>query len=692
MIPLVLLALGILLRVIVVGHGLPDINEEATPVRQAWEMWDWETGSIDLNPAFFNYPALSFYIHWLAQAAYRIVTEPLGLGNWGPSETPPLDLILLGRVLTLAFSIGIGIATYHLGRSLIPAYWAAWAGVSLLFMPTLFHYSVLSIVDLPLTFFTIIALSIRPSPKQLKTHLWAGLLVGLAASCKYTGLFLAVPYTLSHLASHRWCVLTAMKSSYPWIAGVTTIVTFFAINPFIILDYDTFYWHYAFERHHMAGGHFGRTHSAVSEYGGALWYNIGLILIPAAILGGAAAWKSTRNDIWIPLIGFTLLYPGFLLVWSTSFGHYLFPVFPVLALLAIQGIRLTSAAMRDRISYRALRTGLPILALLPLSIPLVSEFQNFRTPAPRTLARQWIADTIPAGSLIAKEAWGPQIGENQHEVLIPMHSTDPTQSSPVYSPGWYAPFDAFVVVEGVESRYRSQPEAFPDQLNMYDHLEAEWALWKRFGQEGKGIRVYRNTDPNRATYKSYPDSLYARLGKMSRTLAGRFLDRLGGAYRDGGRLLFSGDVYNRLIQNVPDEQDYTLAYADVLLSLKRRDLAIRLLESRRDSGDDHLVASLHFLKADYDSATAAWMRFADAHPGNVRVRVSLARILVTMGRESEALDWYVAATVADVDEVEPWLQACRLSAKLGRTDLTKRIASQALKKWPDNAEFGQWSP
>ena len=249
-----------------------------------------------------------------------------------------------------------------------------------------------------------------------------------------------------------------------------------------------------------------------------------------------------------------------------------------------------------------------------------------------------------------------------------------------------------VVVEGVESRYRSQPEAFPDQLNMYDHLEAEWALWKRFGQEGKGIRVYRNTDPNRATYKSYPDSLYARLGKMSRTLAGRFLDRLGGAYRDGGRLLFSGDVYNRLIQNVPDEQDYTLAYADVLLSLKRRDLAIRLLESRRDSGDDHLVASLHFLKADYDSATAAWMRFADAHPGNVRVRVSLARILVTMGRESEALDWYVAATVADVDEVEPWLQACRLSAKLGRTDLTKRIASQALKKWPDNAEFGQWSP
>ena len=156
---LLLVVLGVSIRLAVLDHGFPDINEEATPVRQAWEMWDWQTATIDLNPKFFNYPAFSFYINGVAQGVFRLATESTGLREWGPSETLPLDLVLIGRILSILFSLGISTLTYHLGKKLMPAVWAAWAAVATFWMPTLFHYSLLSVVDLPLGFFAILALN-----------------------------------------------------------------------------------------------------------------------------------------------------------------------------------------------------------------------------------------------------------------------------------------------------------------------------------------------------------------------------------------------------------------------------------------------------------------------------------------------------------------------------------------------------
>jgi 4-amino-4-deoxy-L-arabinose transferase-like glycosyltransferase len=690
---LLLAAAGLLLRLVAVDHGFPDVNEEATPVRQAWEMWDWERGGLDLNPRFFNYPALSFYINWIAQGTYRLATEPTGLRAWGPSEKLPLDLVLIGRILSILFAGIISVLTYRLGRRLMPAVWSAWAALLVFWMPTLFHYSLKSVVDLPLGVFSTLVL-VALLERRLKTlsrtrHITIGVLVGLAASCKYTGAFLAIPYVLTHLSSHDWNLRSASRSLYPWYAGAASILVFLALNPYIILDSETFYWNYAFERHHMTVGHFGRKNSPISEYAWTVWLNLGPLFLISAAIGSAYSVQSRLRKVWIPLSGFAISYTAFLLTWSTSFGHYLLPVFPILALVAIQGIRICVLACRRR-GFRHSGLILPLLAVVPLTLSSYAEYANYRQPAARTLAREWIEVNVPAGTLFASEPGGPNIRAPRYEVILPMHTTNPEQSSPAYNPKWYEPVDMILVVEGVESRYKSETERFPDQNHFYDQIDRTWNEIARFGKQGHGIRIYQNPDASHKEIVSYPDTLYARLGKMSRVLAGRFLDRLGTAYQDIDRLPFAGDVYNRLVTNLPDNQDYTLAYADVLLSLDRRDVAIRLLESRRSSGDDHLKASLHFLKAEYDSATASWGRFANLYPGNAKVRASLARIYLMMGKTADALLWYLETIKVGTDEIEPYLKACALLSNAGDLQQASDIARAGLKRWPANSQFRQY--
>lgn len=683
---LILIATG--LRVVAIDHGFPDVNEEATPVRQAWEMWNWDTGGIDFNPRFFNYPALTFYVNWAAQAAYRLITEPTGLRSWGRGDELPLDLVLIGRVLSFLFTAALCAATYRLSRKLMPRVWATWAAVIVFWMPTLFHYSLLSIVDIPLALLSVLVLNALTAgvADRQRAHVWVGVLIGLAASCKYPGAVLAVPYLAGQLARHDWDVRRTLGQPFPWLAGLTTVVVFFAVNPFILLDFDTFYWHYTFERHHMAVGHFGRLNSPVSEYGWTLWHNLGPIAL-VAIIPGARHVAGRLNRAWIPSVVFAVVYPSFLLLWSTSFGHYLFPVLPILVILAVQGLRVQLAAIRRGPVLRFARLGLPLLAIFPLVLSTTEAFLHLQAPTARALARAWFSSSVEAGTILATEPGGPEIDDGIHAILLPMHTTHPQQANPVYHPDWYAPVDLFVVVESVESRYRAQAERFPDQMALYDHLEASWELATRVGRDGHGIRIYRNLREGRDRFASYPDTLYTRLEEMSEVLAGRFLDRLGSAYRDAGRLGLAASVYGRLVGLLPQQQDYALTFADILLSLDRPDLAIELLESRRDIGDDHLVASLHFLKAEHDSAAAAWMRYAETYPGNLQVRINLARILSMMGKSNEALAWYLEAIDGGVNDPGVYATTSALLRQLGEPDRARAIAAKGLDRWPDNPQL-----
>jgi len=113
--------------------------------------------------------------------------------------------------------------------------------------------------------------------------------VGLAASCKYTGALLAVPFLLAYLLqAHRrgTSPLRALAGPQPWAAGGAALGGFLLTSPYCLLDAGTFWQHFSYERFHMARGHFGIDPAAAPvAYARELWAGFGISLMPFLLLG-----------------------------------------------------------------------------------------------------------------------------------------------------------------------------------------------------------------------------------------------------------------------------------------------------------------------------------------------------------------------------------------------------------------------
>ena len=68
--------LGLLLRLPHLDWGLPDLPEEALPMKKALDMWGWNTGQLRLDPQTAGWPSLSFYVHLLVPVSYTHLTLP----------------------------------------------------------------------------------------------------------------------------------------------------------------------------------------------------------------------------------------------------------------------------------------------------------------------------------------------------------------------------------------------------------------------------------------------------------------------------------------------------------------------------------------------------------------------------------------------------------------------------------------
>ncbi len=632
----------------VVDHGLPFIYEEATPVRQAWEMWNWGNPSFDPNPAFFNYPALTFHLNWLAQAVCYAFGSIIGSETTAAWESIPEiapEAVLIGRVISLIFGVAAAWGVYRVGRLLLPATWAAWSGVAASVMLLPVKFSLISTVDLPLLFFTTLALydiAVLPWRQRLEYHLRIGLWIALAAACKYTGAVLAVPYVLCGLClsgAPRWRWLWSRR---PWLAGAVTLVVFFAINPFILLDYPAFSLQFGFERWHMILGHFGQRDPAHVVYSIAIFRNLGLPLALFALVGIAPAFLGRNRRQWLPLLVFALAYIVLLGLFATSFDHYLLPVLPVLLLLSVTGLRTALMALRRRTHRSVPATAVLLACLVWLAWPSAQAILDRRLPDTRTLAGRWIQQNVPAGSTFASEMLSPAASSHHPRVLIPMHSTAPEITRPFYRPGWYEPFDYFLVSAAVSSRYQAEPYRFPAQVSLYQVLSDRWEIvhWQSAGDNpGPDIWIYRNPEADGHDARAYSDKLYDELAAAPEQTGKRFLDNVAAVLLESGNLYLAADVYDYLVRNFPEQTNYRLRYADVLQRLGKPDWAAGLLESSTlDDGHDQAV--LHYYRGEYDRAAEIWSRLAESAPEDLVSRTNLAAANTARGDTAEAIRWH----------------------------------------------------
>lgn len=502
---------GAYLRLNNLGWGLPEVFEEATPWRQALEMWGGGTGSLDFNPHFFNYPAFSFYIQWVGQAFVYLAGRATGEFSSIQQlqmqvESDPGRFILVGRLITTLFGIATIYLVYRIGRDIFSPVVGLAAALFLAFNFSHIRRGQFIATDVPLLFFVLLAfipiygIATRGCRKD---YIWAGIFVGLAAGVKYPGFLIAASVIAAHIRRH-----TAGKRDYRMIvsdpriymSGALALLAFFAVSPYCSLDYAGFIRDFRFEQTHMKIGHFGAPEQMVSYHRYLISIFPAVLTVPIAVLAlpGLIYGIVRHRGISLVLLAFPLVYFAVIGSWKTAADHYMFPLLPFL--LSYAALFLYFVSRRIPSPKRGLLVFVAACLLLVPSVIRINAFYSRQDiPDNRTIAREWIMANIGKGSGVVKEKYTPDLDPMAYVVFeLPLSSLYPKSTAPFYDLRWYDDFDYVIISDEVYRRYLGEPAEFPKHVEFYSNLEARGDLVMEFDDgtgSGPHIEIFRMDRP-----------------------------------------------------------------------------------------------------------------------------------------------------------------------------------------------------
>jgi hypothetical protein len=424
-----------------------------------------------LNPHFADWPHLYFYVSaaWLAPwRLVGLVSDPAS----GYLGVRVLDALLGSLTVLLVFEFGrraYGWLAGFLG--------AAALAVAFLHVRDS-HFGTL---DIPLTLACVGTLYIAYRTihsRAMRTLLINGIALGVAASLKYNGALvfagIAAAQTLRARAELiRWPRLLARLA----LIGVVGVVTLALTSPFLVLDPG--------KTAHGIGyifAHLGRaTAPAIGwvQLSLALWYGIDPVLVLLAVVGVAyAAWRRQPADVII--LTFLLVY--FLLIGAgrSVFLRYADPMIPPLLLLGGRALAaLVDLAAQGRARRLALAAALVLVAVAPLVHDVRYDLLIQQTDT-RTLAFDWLAEHVPAGS---RAAVPYMAGPAHDQAMI---------DSGAHSHGATDPYIASFLDSRLETQYTIRELTRDDlQLTSLDSLRKEGIVYVVIGYEtpGTGCRA-----------------------------------------------------------------------------------------------------------------------------------------------------------------------------------------------------------
>ncbi len=391
-----ILGVGLGLRLWGLDFGLPNLYcrpDESTLVHKAAGM-----GKGDLNPHFFNYPSLHFYVlavlYGLYFCAGYLSGTFAGLADFERQcLVDPSAVYLLGRFLGAGLGAASIAVLYLIGRSaggrrvgLVAA-----ALLSVAFLHT--RDSHFLTVDIPASFHLLVAYLFffrYLKGGRWRELAWGAVFLGLATSTKYNlGIFVVAQVLAVGLgpAIVRWKYLAGSLA--------LTGLAFIAGTPFALLDWPTFWRDLSFERAHFAVGH-GQDlgWGWVRHLSFTLPAGLGWPLLLAG-LGGCAWLGWRRRPMDLVLLGGILAYYAVAGSGKLVFPRYMLPLVPLLCLGAAVGLE--EVARR----WRGLWAVLVLAALVPGVVLSWQHAQLLDRPDTRLLAAEWIEAQVPDGAYIA---------------------------------------------------------------------------------------------------------------------------------------------------------------------------------------------------------------------------------------------------------------------------------------------------
>ena len=351
----------------------------------------------DLNPHFFNYPAL--FMTLVAAVMWFV-----------PDLSDATTAYRIARYLSAAAGIGSVLVLSRIGQRLYGR--AAGLAAAALLAVAFLHVrdSHFGVTDVPMTFMVLVAFLyiVRMSESgSTQETIAAGIASGLATSTKYNAALIALPAVLAIITyreGHHGRLRSRVSRSGLYMSAM--VGAFLVTSPFTLLDFREFVADVTFESRHLAEGHKvvlsrGWMHHMTSS----LRYGIGIPLLATGIAGMLLAIVRDRRKGAL-VAAFPLAY--YLVVGSgyTVFARYIIPVVPFLCLTASNAVIAAAQWMAARSSRRRLAAAFAAVLVMCLSWPSAVSVVKFNRLVSRTdsrvAARAWLEQHIPPGTTVAQ--------------------------------------------------------------------------------------------------------------------------------------------------------------------------------------------------------------------------------------------------------------------------------------------------
>jgi 4-amino-4-deoxy-L-arabinose transferase-like glycosyltransferase len=594
---------GIGLRIWHINWSLPEIYEEAYPFFISGGFWNWGQIGLNLNPHFFHYPALTFYLNFLVQVIHYLIGHVMGLFPdlqtfKQVSETAPTSFVISARLISVIFDIGTISIIYILGKECAGKTAALIAAAFTATNPLLIEQSHLINVDTPLTFFSMLSLLFiyRMYNNTVgKWYLFAGIGIGLAAASKYNGALLILVLVAAHLLRSDSInhAIRSLKSIHLLIAIIASLVVFIFCNPYIFTSFDEFNRDFSFEESHMSTGHLGIDptlstfefyvlNSIPSRLGWGL-----LIIVAISIVYFIYQRKKAR----LLLLIFPFLYLAVIISWQMRADRYLLPVVPPLLLIGSIGLReiaettigsIKTSQLIKMVSFNACRVTIGIVLAFVLFFEPVSALlryhQSLEFPDTRMIAKEWIKTYLPRGSVIAEIPMGIDFPDKSYKIfLIPFLTVNSEQVIPFYDTRWYEDFDLVVGSDYDYGRYSREPNKYGEFMRYYNSLRTQWKLElevkPKKNQTGPTIWFYRF--PDSLTSSLFDTDLLQRFKVVPVSKgAGEFLKELSSILVAKGKIGKAEQIARIIVASEPNDPDAHKLWAALLYSLKQYEKAL----------------------------------------------------------------------------------------------------------------------
>jgi tetratricopeptide (TPR) repeat protein len=666
LLPWLAVLMAAITRIPNLGWGLPDIEEEALPMRKAFEMWGWGDGALHLNPETAGWPSLSFYIHLLAQKIQYAVGRITGSFDnaydfYVAYQIDPSRTVLIARAIGLVASLVVVWIGTRLALRLGGWLAAVLVASLLVASPLLVQHAQLVTPDILLAMFAALAVwaIVRIHDEgRSRDYIWAGVWIGFGAACKYTPVLLALSIYAVHLlrlrSEDRRLRLLGLNDGRLGWAALASVLSFCIASPYTLASLEVLRRDFTYQAFHMVGGHFGHAEQGV----GWLYYLTqvlpqalgwpGLILCVFGL--AAAAWR--LRGVWLAVIACVLPLYILLGLLSTQFDRYMLPLVMPLSLGAAGAVVVLRSEL-TRLSP-VLRRGITVLLVLVCVVPTGLQTWRYHQvqshPSTQQIAKQWITSVIPReGTTLAMEIYAPhlppdlrgemtadpvfdKLSDAQKKMLldrpfyryqlIPFYSTQTHFAAYYYDIRHYYAYDYIVTSSAVRNRYEASPDRFPEQIAFYRDLDRFATLVKTFspGENTRGpeIRIYRLTQQDKA-------EILAARGRVQ-----------PGEYREWASRLHSPH-FLRFVENVATHAaieelfDIAAVYFQMLYESKPReeriDIMERLAESLKQAGR-------------WDEAEARYTELLRARPRNVIALMNLGYINERKGDTVRARELY----------------------------------------------------